>query len=214
MKAALFDLDGVVFDTERQYTVFWSSEGHRYHPEMPDLAFRIKGMALNEILNKYFGDVDEEHKHIVERLDTFETQMKFVFVDGFCEYLQQLKSNGVKTAIVTSSTSKKMEQVFKQHPFLHTEIDCIITADDIMNSKPSPECYQTAARQLCVKPGECIVFEDSFNGLRAVRAANEFVVGLATTNSREAINEYSDYVTDDYNGLDFSKLNEIVATYR
>ncbi len=201
MKAALFDLDGVVFDTERQYTVFWSSEGHRYHPEMPDLAFRIKGMALNEILNKYFGNVDEEHKHIVERLDTFETQMKFVFVDGFCEYLQQQKSNGVKTAIVTSSTSKKMEQVFKQHPFLHTEIDCIITADDIMNSKPSPECYQTAARQLCVKPGECIVFEDSFNGMKSGRSAGMRVVGLTTSNPEEEIRHYADVIIKDFKEL-------------
>ena len=198
MKAALFDLDGVVFDTERLYTFFWSTEGHRYHPEMPDLALRIKGMALNDILNKYFGDVAEEHKYIVERLDRYETQMTFVFVDGFCEYLQRLKVNGVKTAIVTSSTSRKMEQVFAQHPHLRTEIDCIITADDIMHSKPSPECYLTAARRLCTKPSDCIVFEDSFNGMKSGRSAGMKVVGLTTSNPEEEISHYADIVIKDF----------------
>lgn len=54
IKAALFDLDGVVLDTETQYSVFWGMIGKEYHPELPDFALRIKGQTLVQIYDKYF----------------------------------------------------------------------------------------------------------------------------------------------------------------
>lgn len=54
IKAALFDLDGVVFDTESQYSVFWGMIGKEYHPEIPDFAQIIKGQTLVQIYDKYF----------------------------------------------------------------------------------------------------------------------------------------------------------------
>ena len=56
IKAALFDLDGVVFDTESQYSIFWGMIGREYHPEMPDFEYRIKGQTLVRIYDKYFTD--------------------------------------------------------------------------------------------------------------------------------------------------------------
>lgn len=56
IKAALFDLDGVVLDTETQYSVFWGMIGKEYHPELPDFALRIKGQTLVQIYDKYFSD--------------------------------------------------------------------------------------------------------------------------------------------------------------
>ena len=56
IKAALFDLDGVVLDTETQYSVFWGMIGKEYHPELPDFALRIKGLTLVQIYDKYFSD--------------------------------------------------------------------------------------------------------------------------------------------------------------
>ena len=56
IKAALFDLDGVVFDTESQYSIFWGMIGREYHPEMPDFEYRIKGQTLVQIYDKYFTD--------------------------------------------------------------------------------------------------------------------------------------------------------------
>ena len=66
IKAALFDLDGVVFETESQYTIFWGMIGREYHPEMPDFAHRIKGQTLVQIYDKYFSDA-QTFAHI-ERL--------------------------------------------------------------------------------------------------------------------------------------------------
>lgn len=206
-KACLFDLDGVVFDTEPQYTIFWGGECRKYHPETPNLEHIIKGQTLDLILNKYFGDVTSEHTAIVERLDAFEQQMNFVYVEGFKAFISELRSKGILTAVVTSSNDKKMQGVYRQHKDFKELFDTIITADDINEGKPSPECYLTAAARLGVKPSECIVFEDSFNGLKSGRAAEMKVVGLSTTNLEEAIAPYSDVVIANYKDFSINKVS-------
>ena len=75
-KTALFDLDGVVFDTEPIYTRFWGEECRRYHPELPGLEHRIKGQTLQQIFDGYFADVPQEQPLIVERLNRFESHPK------------------------------------------------------------------------------------------------------------------------------------------
>ena len=111
-KAALFDLDGVVFDTEPQYTIFWGEQCRRYHPEEPGLEHRIKGQTLTQIFDAHFsGDLLEEQGKITERLNDFESKMNFIYVAGFLNYIQRLRQEGVKTAVVTSSNKVKMQAV-------------------------------------------------------------------------------------------------------
>ena len=80
----------------------------------------------------------------------------------------------------------------------------------LSRSKPDPDCYLKAAECLGVNANECIVFEDSFNGLRSGRAAQMKVVGLATTNSAEAIAPYSDIQIADYLSIDYSTLQRLL----
>ena len=77
IRAALFDLDGVVFNTEDQYTVFWGSQCRLYHPDKPGLEYTIKGQTLVQIFDKYFARMEKEQSEIVKRLDEFEHTMKF-----------------------------------------------------------------------------------------------------------------------------------------
>ena len=116
-KAALFDLDGVVFDTEPQYTVFWGSQCRHYHPEEPDLEYRIKGQTLDQIYERWFaGDLAAERPVITRRLNEFESQMNFDYVTGFEQFIATLRSRDIKTAVVTSSNRRKMEAVYRKHP--------------------------------------------------------------------------------------------------
>ena len=198
-QAALFDLDGVVFDTEPQYTRFWGGECRRYHPEHPGLEHEIKGQTLTQIFDGWFsGPIASEQQAIVSRLDSFERQMDFTYLPGFLDFIQRLRSDGMKTAVVTSSNKVKMEAVYCQHPGFKTLFDAILTSEDFDRSKPDPDCYLRAAARFGFQPVDCVVFEDSFNGLKAGRAAGMYVVGLATTNSAEAITPYSDCQIADY----------------
>ena len=202
-KAALFDLDGVVFDTEPQYTLFWGSQCRLYHPEHPGLEYEIKGSTLDQIFDRWWaGPLEAERTAVTRRLNEFEAQMRYEYIDGLQDFLAQLRRKGVKTAIVTSSNRQKMDSVYRSRPELKCCFDDILTSEDFTESKPSPQCYLRAASRLGATPGDCVVFEDSFNGLRAGRAAGMFVVGLATTNSREDIAPLSDVQISNYNNFD------------
>lgn len=211
LKAALFDLDGVVFDTEPQYSLFWSEQGRKYHPEIPNLSNEIKGQTLTQIFDKYFsGNLKTFQPVITADLNRFESAMCFEYVSGFESFVSHLRANGIKTAVVTSSNRAKMESVYSRRPEFKELFDRILTSEDFRESKPAPDCYLTAAAGFGVTPDECLVFEDSFNGLKSGRAAGMKVVGLSTTNSPEAIAPYSDIVVPDYDGLGIETCEDLL----
>ena len=202
-KAALFDLDGVVFNTEPQYTEFWGAQCREFHPEHPGLEHEIKGQTLVQIFDRHFsGDLAYSQEIITNRLNDFEQTMRFDYVEGFEDFVSRLRSRGVKTAVVTSSNIAKMQSVYQSRREFRQMFDAILTSEDFERSKPDPDCYLKAAERLGAEIDECIVFEDSFNGLKSGRAAGMKVVGLATTNSAESIAPYSDVIISNYNNFD------------
>ena len=212
LKAALFDLDGVVFDTEPQYSVFWGGICRQYHPEHPGLEHEIKGQTLTQIYDRWFsGPLLSEQDSITSRLNDYEQQMSYEYIAGFETLITSLRSHGVRTAVVTSSNIPKMESVYRHQPGFTSLFDAILTSEDFDRSKPDPDCYQKAAQKLDAESDECIVFEDSFNGLRAGRAAQMTVVGLATTNTVEAIRSLSDLQLKNYEGLTFEQLETLLS---
>ena len=91
-----------------------------------------------------------------------------------------------------------MEAVYHHHPEFKSLFDAILTSEDFERSKPDPDCYLKAAERFGLGPEDCVVFEDSFNGLKSGRAAGMRVVGLATTNPAESIRPLCDEVIEDY----------------
>lgn len=200
IKAALFDLDGVVFDTEPQYTVFWGAQCREFHPEHPGLEHEIKGQTLTQIYDKHFtaNGLKDKQPLITRRLNDYEAQMSYDYVEGFEDFISQLRQRGIRTAVVTSSNLPKMQSVYRQRPEFQGLFDAILTSEDFERSKPNPDCYLKAAQRFGVSPNECVVFEDSFNGLKAGRAAGMTVVGLATTNAAEDIRPLCDEVVSNF----------------
>ena len=199
-KAALFDLDGVILDTEGQYSQFWGQMGREYRPDVPDFSQRIKGQTLVQIFGAWITDPVQQAE-ITRRLDAFEAGMHYNYIKGTRAYGEELRRRGIRTAIVTSSNRPKMESVFRARPELPQLFDRILTAEDFTESKPSPQCYLRAAEAFGVDIKECVVFEDSINGLKAGRASGAYVVALATTNPREVVAPLADEVIDNFLGL-------------
>ena len=198
-KAALFDLDGVIFDTEPQYTRFWGSEFRRYYPDRPGLEDAIKGQTLTQIYDKWFsGPLEAEREGLTARLDAFEAQMDFPYVEGTVAFIRALREMGLRTAVVTSSNQPKMSNVFRTRPEFTALFDRIVTAEDITRSKPAPDCYLKAAELLGTDPTDCIAFEDSFNGLRSALAAGTTVVALTTAHPAAEVMDLSHFQIPDY----------------
>lgn len=205
LKAALFDLDGTLFNTEKQYSIFWERIGALHHPEIPDFANVIKGTTLTNILDTYFPSPIIRNE-IVESLNHWESGMRYNFYPGAVDFLISLRTNGVKMAIVTSSNAQKMNSVRRQMPDFDKIFDKVLTAEDFEHSKPNPDCYLKGAAALGCTTNECVVFEDAYNGLAAGRAAGIFTFGMTTTHSRAEIAHKCDYVLDDFKWLKYEDI--------
>lgn len=207
MKAALFDLDGVIVNTEPLYTDFWQEVGKEYFPEDESFAKKLKGQTLNNILSTYFGSDEKIRQEIRKRLDAFESQMDFPLINGVESFLSQLKAAGIPAAVVTSSDRFKMQRLEKKCPKLMVGFDSVFTAEDALRSKPAPDCYISTAHALGFEPEDCCVFEDSVNGLRAARASGAFVVGLTTSFPEDVVGEMSDITVQDFSNMKISDIN-------
>lgn len=190
-KAALFDLDGVLIDSETLYTQFWKRVGERHHLPSPTFAYDIKGTTLNDILTTHFPD-PKVRADVDRLLHDFENEIVYPVFPGALEFVDALRAAGLKTVIVTSSDSKKMGFLFRQHPDFPSHFDAIVTACDVTHSKPHPEPYLVGASKAGVKPSECLVFEDSYQGLESGRRAGCKVIGISTTNPASEVRLRSD----------------------
>ena len=208
--AALFDFDGVIMDTEPQYTLFWDAIGKVYYPEIENFGHHIKGQSLKELYKNYFGETEGLQDFITQKLLVFEGQMHFEYIDGVVAFMKELRVKGVRLAIVTSSNDAKMANAYREHPELKSMVDAIITADRVTHSKPHPECFLLGAETLDVPVENCIVFEDSFHGIEAGNRAGMKVIGLATTNPAEAIADKVSLTISDFVGFSFEKMTSVL----
>ena len=207
---ALFDFDGVLMDTETQYTRFWDDAGKKF-VDIDGFGHIIKGQTLVQILGKYFADHSEaDRRLIVDMINDFERNMVFEFIPGAWEFLAELMQAGIPSAIVTSSNDQKMSQVYKAHPQLHTMVDAVLISEHFSRSKPDPECFLKGMEILGAIPQETFVFEDSLHGINAGRASGAHVIGLATTNPREVIAPLCDIVIDDFRHFTLSDCRELL----
>lgn len=208
-KAALFDFDGTLVDTEDQYTVIWGQIARRFRPDIPRLEYIIKGTTLKQIMERYFPD-PEVQTEINRILDEAEAKMRYELIPGAKEFLEDLKAHGVKRIVVTSSNQTKMNSVRRKMPDFDRLFDRVLMSEDFKASKPDPYCYLLGAEVAESEINECVVFEDAFTGLQAGMSSGIYTIGVATNNTREAIADKCNLVIDDFTELTFEKVQELL----
>ena len=193
--AALFDLDGVLIDSETEYTRIWSEIGRRFNNPLPDFAQRIKGMTLDNILNTHFPD-HSIHEEIKKVLHDLEFKMVYNWKPGAKELLEFLRDNGIPRVLVTSSDNLKMQHLKEERPDLLPLMSDVVTADRISRSKPDPEGYLLGASLAGTEAKDSLVFEDSLQGVKAGKNSGAFVVGVAGTLPESTLLPYSNIVVN------------------
>ena len=210
--AALFDLDGVVVNTEPQYSKFWRKLAAKYLPDIPDLDMRIKGRTLKEIFHLYFDEQADVQEDICRLIADFESSMVFEYIPGVVDYIKDLRAQGVRIAIVTSSDNHKIAALKRSKPEVDEFFEDFITTERITRSKPDPEGYLLGAKILGAEPGDSFVMEDAFTGMAAGRAAGMRVVGLSTTFPSEDLADKADIIIPDFRGFSYDKLMQVKYT--
>lgn len=200
MKGVLFDLDGVVVDSESIYTQFWSNIDKLYPTGVENFAIAIKGNTLQRILADYFPDNDVK-QDILERIKDFEINMRYKPFAEAIRFINELKRNQFRIAIVTSSSQKKMDNLYAQNPGFREMFDAVVTGDMVSHSKPDPEPYLLGAKAIGVAPESCYVFEDSISGIESGIRAGATVIGLATTLPYDKIDGKAHLTINDFTGF-------------
>ena len=201
----LFDLDGVLIDSESTYTRIWETINREYPTGIEDMPQKIKGTTLEKILNDYFPD-EQVRKKVTSRLYVLEAQMVYSYTPGAHELLEKLSQRLVGVALVTSSDKYKMRHLWKDIPGLKKYFNVIIDGDMVTKSKPDPQGYLRAASELGAEPAACVVFEDSLQGVKAGKSAGCLVVGVAGTLPRDVIQPYCDIVVDSLTEINPDKI--------
>lgn len=175
LKGAIFDMDGLMFDTQRIYDEEWPRTalkfGQKPSAELVAAIRGTNGVIMEGVVRKYYPDIDPQ-KYIKVTLDSV-NEIEKTFVPkkpGLDAILQFLRDSGVKLAVASSSLS---DMVLHNLDLTDTRkyFDAVITGDLVSKTKPDPEIFLTAAGGLGLPPQDCYVLEDSFSGVRAGHAA-------------------------------------------
>ncbi len=177
IEGIIFDMDGVLLDTEKLYVKFWCQGANFYGYEMKEYhALSIRSMARPfaiEKLKSYFGedfDYYKVHEKRIELMDKFIEKNGIETKPYAQEILKFLKENHYKTALATATGIEKTKTYLKQTG-LYDYFDKIVCASMVERGKPEPDIYLKAAELLKLNPDECIAVEDSPNGIKSAHRA-------------------------------------------
>ena len=177
IKAVVFDMDGLMFDTERLTVQAWDYAGEKLGiGKMGHMVYKTLGMnveSAKKIFIKEYGN-----KIIEEDLSEYAREFFYDYFNkygtplkpGLIELLSYLKENNYKIAVATSSNEEVALNHFKRATITEY-FDVIVCGDMIENSKPAPDIYLRVSELLGVIPSECLALEDSPNGIRSAFSA-------------------------------------------
>lgn len=183
MKAVIFDMDGILFDTERLCMKAWDyANGNMGLEPAGKMVYKTLGLnvkAVNQILIAEYGeefDIALFKKYCDEYTDDYLKNNGVPVKEGLYELLQYLYENNYKIAVASSSNKSTICRNLKSAD-IENYFDAIISGDRIEKSKPEPDIYLKAAELLNTAPEECYAIEDSKNGiLSAYRAGCKVIM--------------------------------------
>lgn len=210
IRACIFDLDGVIVDTAKYHFIAWRAlaEELGFNFTVEDNE-RLKGVSrmqsleiLLEIGGKQFPEkerIEMAHRKNTLYVTYIEKMTPEEILPGVHEFLQELRSQGIKIALGSASKNSPMilEQIHLSGMF-----DAVVDGNSITEAKPNPEVFLKGAERLGVEPTDCVVFEDAIAGVEAARNAGMYCVGIGDAQTLEE----ADFVIPGFEGFTFDRL--------
>jgi len=181
VKAVIFDMDGLLFDSESIYRDAMIATAAQMGFELPDPLFRqMVGVpwahSVTILLEHYGPDFDHEAFRLeATRRFHIVADAEICLKAGVLEILEHLDAAGLPRAVATSSLHVTVQHHLGQHGLLG-RFDALVAQGDYTRGKPAPDPFLTAAGRLGVEPADCLALEDSHNGVRAAHAAGMMTI--------------------------------------
>ncbi len=213
LQTVIFDMDGVIVDTEPVHK-------HAYYQHFKLLGIEVSeeifatftGNSTKNVFEKikdHFG-VIEDTTTLVEKKRSlfnaaFDIKEDLFLLEGVENLIKQLHKNGIQLILASSSSKVTISRVFNRFN-LHPYFSHIISGEDFQQSKPNPAIFLESVRLSNSKKENCIVIEDSTNGIKAAHAAGIFCVGYRSINSKKQDYSLANVVIDNFEELDFATI--------
>lgn len=215
IKALIFDMDGVIVESEPIHEKAEMEVCREFGMEVSKSEWDgFRGKKLEDIFSyasQKYGTGNEPIERMIERkielyLSYALQEMKMV--EGVYEFLEKLKDSQ-KYAYALTTSGRRVQQDKILEKFNLTDFfQTMVTAEDVKNGKPHPEPYAITVKKLSMQPEECLVIEDSDNGILSAKAAGCLACGITTSFSREHLNSNgADMVVVDFYELAKILLN-------
>lgn len=209
IRGVLFDMDGVLFDTENLGQELMPKAAKAFGKEM-DKALYHRLLGVNEhlgreIIREVYGDdfpYDPFHDRFLQYFLDLAEEGRLPRKPGLAQCMQGLKARGMKIALATSTRRPVVDCYLRNTPELCDVFDATVCGIEVPNGKPAPDIYLEAARRIGLTPEECMGVEDSRNGLRSLRAAGVVSVMIPDLIPfSEELAPYVDHCLEDLNAL-------------
>lgn len=217
LKTVIFDMDGVIVDTEPVHHYAY----HQHFKQLgiavsPELYASFTGNSTKNIFQKLKNQFQLPYS--VDELvatkrslfnDAFDQKEDLTLLDGVEELILDLKANNIQLVLASSSAKVTIHRIFKRFD-LFPHFSHIVSGEDFTHSKPHPAIFEHAVQLSGNRVTECLVIEDSTNGILAAKAAGIYCVGYDSFHSKGQDYSQADCVVKHFNDLSFATLATFV----
>tara|TARA_R110002096_G_scaffold12004_7_gene43651 strand:- start:4930 stop:5586 length:657 start_codon:yes stop_codon:yes gene_type:complete len=217
LKAVIFDMDGVIIDSEPLHY-------YAYYKMFDDVNIEVSDAFYESLTGKSTLNVCKQVKDTFNLIESpeylvslkrkhyeyiFENDKTFGLIDGVLDLIKDYHSNGLTLVLGSSASMPNIERVFKRFD-LNQYFQAKLSGADLKASKPHPEIFIKAAEASGFKAGECMVIEDSTNGIEAANGAGIFSIGFDSVHSKNQDYSNANLVIKDFKEIAFGKIEKLL----
>ncbi len=212
-KAVIFDMDGVIIDSEPFYQEVQIDLFHKMGISVPPEEYNtFIGAGMREMWNmikssrrltQHIEELIKLNNNVL--LKYFKESAALVPTPYFIDFLASILAAGMKTA-VASSTAKPVIEVILKKLDVYNLFDIIVSGDEVENGKPAPDIFFETAARLNVIPSECVVIEDSTNGVKSAKSAGMYCLGYHNPHSGRQDISAADKIINSFTKINIEDL--------
>jgi HAD superfamily hydrolase (TIGR01509 family) len=205
IQTVIFDMDGVIVDTEPVHHYAYYQHFSQLNIEVTDVHYQsLTGNSTRNVFQKLKDhfNLEYEVEHLIQTKrnlfnDAFDTKEDLHLIEGVEDLIKDLYNNGLELIVASSASKVTIDRVFKRFN-LYPYFSHIVSGEDFPKSKPDPAIFLHAASLSKHPKNQCIVIEDSTNGIKAAHAAGIYCIGYQSVNSK---------------GQEYSLANKIISHF-
>lgn len=216
IQTVIFDMDGVIVDTEPVHNYAYFQHFKQLNLDVsPEMYASFTGNSTKNIYERLKGIFNLEHdiQSLVETKrnlfnDAFDNKEDLYLLDGVEDLIKDLHSNGMQLVLASSSANVTIERIFNRFN-LHQYFTHKVSGEDFPKSKPHPAIFLKAAELAKTRVENCVVIEDSTNGIQAAKSAKIYCIGYDSFHSKMQDYSKADRVVSHFNELNFNEIKNI-----